>query len=585
MDVYRPMLRLLASTAVIAALLAPAMAQDAMRIGDVFTRLAQLQQDNMALGRQIAGHQREAAALLAPLVGDELAADAELQAIAETFIDNAHTLAALALAPVATLDVAMGEGIIMLTRRNIAMVQGVAARVRANPALDQAMAAYTRLQLASEDLGLEMVAGWQDYAAIMTEAETAGLLPDAAYVPEEKSWSIEDPQIAATRPRTPRPALLAELSAGPAALPALAAPVAPDRDRLPALPQGNVMPPIGVAASPVPPALPSAPTPPTAPAPATPTPPAMAETPEPAADGGFVAPGLAALEMLQRELMGLIGAADMASGTPAEAESEPEPELPAIPAIAAAPPPVVSEPAPPRPTPTPAPTPPPPAPALPATPSVAGMPIGAANAQAAPAPRWTVSDRRDGTREAAARNGVSETAPMIQSLVIDCDVTGEVRFVVDAARFVSGFRVYSNRVASQLVTASENVLAGPAAETLHAVFTEAVGWANEAPGDVRRLSLRTADSEGLLAQFPPEGYEDAYAAVAESCAPAGDASPAPSALPEAPAPEPEPEPEPEPAPLAAPAAAPAAPAAQSAPAPSRVAPRPRPIQERPAPVF
>ena len=192
---------------------------------------------------------------------------------------------------------------------------------------------------------------------------------------------------------------------------------------------------------------------------------------------------------------------------------------------------------------------------------------------------WTIATNPNGESIATAINLVADTRSAITSLSMACAPDQSVAYAINGAQQFDAYRIYADRSRNVTVAASSNVVLGPDADAMATTLAEAVAWAQQVPDSGRSLTLRTADSEGVLALFPPNGYLDARAAILSACinGPTQSAA-APEEMVTA-LPQDEPEAEAEPAPEVV--AEPAAPEEEAEPvAAAPVAPVPRPPLDR-----
>lgn len=162
-------------------------------VADLFDKLAQLQDANLGIARQIADTQERAASGLQDVLAAGLVPEAPLQGIAKTFIDNALTLASIMLTPMATQDVTAGGSFVRLLRSNISMLEGIRAAARKNADLAGALEKYSVLQSQSEDLAVALSNGWTRYGDAIRTAQVTGIIRPGAFDAVAKTWTLASP--------------------------------------------------------------------------------------------------------------------------------------------------------------------------------------------------------------------------------------------------------------------------------------------------------------------------------------------------------------------------------------------------------
>ncbi len=129
-------------------------------IEELFGKLVQLQEANLGVARQIAETQLRASDAIEVAVKEAGITDPALLKLAQTFIDNGRTLAAVVLSPMALQNVSAGETLKRLLRNNIVLLESSRAQARTNADLAGAFEKYAVLQAQSEDLLVAFANGW-----------------------------------------------------------------------------------------------------------------------------------------------------------------------------------------------------------------------------------------------------------------------------------------------------------------------------------------------------------------------------------------------------------------------------------------
>jgi hypothetical protein len=187
---------MLMAGAAVASLSSPAMAQpSAEAVETLFLELTQLQDANLAVARQMSDIQRRAAAALQTALAEGKVADPAQRDVVEVLVANALTLASVALAPVATQEVAAGGVFSALLTENIKLVARAEPLFRADPGLAQAIEQYEIMQLQSRDLAVALQNGWARYGRAIANAERSSLLPPGSFDPAARSWTINVPDV------------------------------------------------------------------------------------------------------------------------------------------------------------------------------------------------------------------------------------------------------------------------------------------------------------------------------------------------------------------------------------------------------
>jgi hypothetical protein len=166
-------------------------------VEDLFDKLAQLQDANLGIARQISDTQQRAAAGLQTVLNDGLVADEAQRKLADTFIDNALTLASIMLSPMATQNVAAGETFIRLLRSNIAMLESARPTARQNADLAGALEKYSVLQAQSEDLAVALANGWTRYGEVVRTAQLTDLIRPGSFDAVNRNWALANPNAGA----------------------------------------------------------------------------------------------------------------------------------------------------------------------------------------------------------------------------------------------------------------------------------------------------------------------------------------------------------------------------------------------------
>jgi hypothetical protein len=353
-----------------------------------------------------------------------------------------------------TYSTAAGETMFVLVRRNIEMLRGITSYRAADPALDQAITRYTILQMQTQDMAEALQNGWTRYGTILDKAEADGLLANNAFDPETQSWQLGNPVLGV--PLQQNVAAAQTPATSPLAMTtAEPAPVAVAEPE--ATPEPEPEPEAVAEATP------------------TPDPPDLASTVTP----------LEVPDSVPVPTTTLAEVPNIEDQPPAAVAATEEPAAP-VPEERLAPdgPLAVAE-------------------TMPATTQIGD---------------WTVATTPDGASIATAINLVADTRAIITSLSMACAPDQSVAYAINGAEHYDAFRVYADRSQNVTVSASSNVVLGPDAASMAETLASAVAWSEQVPDSGRSLTIRTADANGVLALFPPNGYLDARAAIEEACA-------------------------------------------------------------------
>ena len=455
-----------ALVALCAAFAAPAAFAQSSAIKVVYDDLILLQDANLGIARQMAALEQQAANELETALQSGRIGLPAHQAIARTFVANARTLAAIMLSPMQTYQTAAGESMFILLRRNIELLRGVMPNRAADPALDAAITRYTVLQMQTQDMAEALQNGWTRYASILKSAEQSGLLAANTFDPDTQSWSLGTP-VAGT-------ATMADLPAAPAPAPEPAPGAGAEFVVVPdPLPEPAVTTATEVAAVSEPqlqPEIVAEPGPapePAAERPVTPEPPDLASTVTP-----LVVPDMPPAPRTT-----------LAEVPRIEDMEEPEETAAGDARL----------------------------------PAAAPLEVAPGDLVTTAMGDWIVVTKPDGETIATSTNLVGDTRSMIATLSMACTPDRSVAYVITGAQEYPAFRIYADRSQSITVNASSNVVMGPEAEAMATTLGAAVEWAQQVPDSGRSLSVRSADSSGVLALFPPSGYVEARAAMEAAC--------------------------------------------------------------------
>lgn len=205
----------------------PAFAQEVVApatVEEVFGKLVQLQEANLGVARQIAETQLRAADAIQVVIDEKKITDEAQLKLAQTFVDNARTLASVVLAPMGTENVATGDTMQRLVRSNIVMFERARSAAASNADLAAAFDKYAVLQAQTEDLLVALANGWDRYGEVVRTAEIAGMIRPGSFDSGDASWRLVNPdptqQVAAVAP-APELAEKTAADAGPTPLAAL----------------------------------------------------------------------------------------------------------------------------------------------------------------------------------------------------------------------------------------------------------------------------------------------------------------------------------------------------------------------------
>lgn len=163
-------------------------------IEELFGKLVQLQEANLGVARQIAETQLRASDAIEVAVREAGITDPALLKLAQTFIDNGRTLAAVVLSPMALQNVSAGETLKRLLRNNIVLLESSRAQARTNADLAGAFEKYAVLQAQSEDLLVAFANGWDRYGEVIRTAEIAGMIRPGSFDAVDARWTLANPQ-------------------------------------------------------------------------------------------------------------------------------------------------------------------------------------------------------------------------------------------------------------------------------------------------------------------------------------------------------------------------------------------------------
>ena len=159
-------------------------------IEELFGKLVQLQEANLGVARQIAETQLRASDAIEVAVREAGITDPALLKLAQTFIDNGRTLAAVVLSPMALQNVSAGETLKRLLRNNIVLLESSRAQARTNADLAGAFEKYAVLQAQSEDLLVAFANGWDRYGEVIRTAEIAGMIRPGSFDAVDARWTL-----------------------------------------------------------------------------------------------------------------------------------------------------------------------------------------------------------------------------------------------------------------------------------------------------------------------------------------------------------------------------------------------------------
>lgn len=181
------------------ACIAPAAAQPAGAPGSfeqLFEDLARAQAEGAATLREIAEAQRRAAAALEAAVGTGTVKDPRALQLAPALVANARTLAAIALAPAATVGPEPAASLGRLLQTNLQLLHTLE---QASPqGLEAPLAAYAARQRRAQELAGALQHGWEVYAGRLTAAQISGAMPAGSFGPSDRSWALQAPSTPAT---------------------------------------------------------------------------------------------------------------------------------------------------------------------------------------------------------------------------------------------------------------------------------------------------------------------------------------------------------------------------------------------------
>jgi hypothetical protein len=164
-------------------------------VEELFGKLVQLQEANLGIARQIAETQLRAADAIQVVVDEGLVTDDAQRQVAQSFIDNARTLASIVLSPMATNNVGAGQTLQRLLRSNIVMLERARPTARRNPDLAGAFEKYSVLQAQTQDLLAAFANGWARYGEVIRTAELAGMIRPGSFDSVDGSWTLANPDI------------------------------------------------------------------------------------------------------------------------------------------------------------------------------------------------------------------------------------------------------------------------------------------------------------------------------------------------------------------------------------------------------
>lgn len=132
--------------------------------------------------------------------------------------------------------------------------------------------------------------------------------------------------------------------------------------------------------------------------------------------------------------------------------------------------------------------------------------------------QWTISTNFAGITSMTSPNVVFETAPLIQSLTVECAPNGTLQYFVAAADEFQSFRVYTDASNFRTVVAEQNLVRADQAILLSDALKIAYETAVKLPPEEQRLSIRTGQDGSVLAQFSIDGYLKTRGKLLDACA-------------------------------------------------------------------